>query len=29
MKTITIKGDVVSDATGKLFDWFDLDGINH
>ena len=27
MKTITIKGDVVSDATGKLFDWFDLDSI--
>lgn len=27
MKKIQIKGDVVSNSTGKLFDWFDLDSI--
>lgn len=27
MKKIQIKGDVVSNTTGKLFDWFDLDSI--
>lgn len=27
MKKINLKGDVVSDSVGKLFDWFDLDSI--
>lgn len=27
MKKIILKGDVVSDSVGKLFDWFDLDSI--
>ena len=27
MKKIRLKGDVVSDNVGKLFDWFDLDSI--
>ena len=27
MKKINLKGDVVSDRVGKLFDWFDLDAI--
>lgn len=27
MKKIQLKGDVVSNSTGKLFDWFDLDAI--
>ncbi|MRJ04796.1 Clp protease ClpP [Enterococcus faecium] len=27
MKKIQLKGDVVSDNVGKLFDWFDLDSI--
>lgn len=27
MKKIQLKGDVVSDNVGKLFDWYDLDSI--
>ena len=27
MKKIQLKGDVVPDNVGKLFDWFDLDSI--